>query len=95
MSESAVKWEKSRLRKNRFGARVGGKKVLLFLDPVRHEWLLTEDGKRVAGSVHLGGEAILREIAEQHYTHGLPWRAALAAAEVVFVAAAAKKIASL
>jgi hypothetical protein len=77
MSEG-IKWERSRVRKNRFFARVGEKKVVLFLYRDR-EWLLAEDGKRRAGirKNTPNAEAILREIAEHHYTHGHAWQAAL------------------
>jgi hypothetical protein len=84
MTEAGIAWTKSRLRKNRLGARVAGKRVVI--EKKADRWLLTEDGVHAIGAT-LGydAEALLRETAEQHYTHGRDWRAALAEAERIVV----------
>lgn len=81
MSESLV-WTKSGVRPNRFFARVDGKRVVVKLARSGREWLLMEDGKKVAGArVHERSIGILQEMADQHYTHGKRWAEALVLAE--------------
>lgn len=86
----SIKWQKSGVRKNRFVTRVAGKRVIIE-KRTGIEWILTEDGRKVAGARDV---VILGSIAEEHYTNGLSWQQALAITDAKVAATLAARTAA-